>query len=37
MADAPLEVLVVHKMQDATFAVADALQKLRIVQAGLRR
>jgi len=36
MADEPLEVLVVHKMQDGTFAAADALQKLCIVQAGFK-
>ena len=34
MADELLEVLVVHKMPDGTFAAADALQKLRIVQDG---
>jgi hypothetical protein len=36
MADEPLEVLVVHKMPDGTFAAADALQKLRIVQDGFK-
>jgi hypothetical protein len=36
MADEPLEVLVVRKMPDGTFAAADALQKLRIVQAGFK-
>jgi hypothetical protein len=36
MADEPLEVLVVHKMPDGTFAAADALQKLRIVQHGFK-
>ena len=35
MPDEPLEVLVVHKMPDGTFAAGDALQKLRIVQDGL--
>ena len=34
MTDEPLEVLVVHKMPDGTFAAADALQKLRVVQDG---
>jgi hypothetical protein len=34
MADEPLEVLVVHKMPDGTFATVDALQKLRVVQEG---
>jgi hypothetical protein len=34
MADEPLEVLVVRKMPDGTFAAADTLQKLRIVQGG---
>jgi hypothetical protein len=34
MGDEPLEVLVVYKMRDGTFAAADALQKLRIVQEG---
>ena len=32
----PLEVLVVHKMPDGTFAAGDALQKLRIVQDGFK-
>jgi hypothetical protein len=36
MADEPLEVLVVRKMPDGTFAAADALQKLRIVQVGFK-
>ena len=36
MADEPLEVLVARKTPDGTFAAADALQKLRIVQDGLR-
>jgi hypothetical protein len=36
MADEPLEVLVVRKTPDGTFAAGDALQKLRIVQDGLR-
>ena len=30
--DEPLEVLVVHQKPDDTFAAADALQKLRIIQ-----
>jgi hypothetical protein len=34
MANEPLEVLVVHQMPDGTFAAADALQKLHIVQDG---
>jgi hypothetical protein len=34
MANEPLEVLVVHQMPDGTFAAADALQKLSIVQGG---
>jgi hypothetical protein len=34
MTDEPLEVPVVHKMPDRTFAAADALQKLRIVKDG---
>jgi hypothetical protein len=31
MADEPLEALVVHKLSDGTFAVADALHELRMV------
>ena len=34
MADEQLEVLVVREMPDGTFAGADTLQKLRIVQDG---
>jgi hypothetical protein len=34
MGDELLEVLVVRKMPDGTFAAADTLQKLRIVQDG---
>jgi hypothetical protein len=36
MANEPLEVLVVHNMPDGTFAAADALQNLRIVQDGFK-
>jgi hypothetical protein len=36
MANDPLEVLVVHNMPDGTFAAADALQNLRIVQDGFK-
>jgi hypothetical protein len=34
--DEPLEVLVVHQKPDGTFAAADALQKLRIIQDGFK-
>ena len=36
MAEQLLEVLVVRKMPDGTFAAADALEKLRIVQDGFK-
>ena len=36
MTDEPLEVLVVHKMLDGTFATADTLEKLRIVKDGFK-
>lgn len=36
MADESLEVLVVRKMADGTFAAADALQNLRIVKDGFK-
>jgi len=36
MTDEPLEVLVTRKMPDGTYAVADALRSLRVVQAGFR-
>jgi len=34
MADEPLEVLVIREMPDGTFAVVDALTRLRTVQDG---
>ena len=36
MGEKLLEVLVVRKMPDGTFAAADALEKLRIVQDGFK-
>jgi hypothetical protein len=36
MADEPLEALVVHELSDGTFAVADALHEIRIVQHGFK-
>lgn len=36
MADEPLKVLVTREMPDGTFAVVDALQGLRTVQAGFK-
>lgn len=36
MADEPLQVLVVRNMPDGTFAVAEALDELRIIQDGFK-
>jgi hypothetical protein len=36
MSDTPLDMLVVRDMPDGTFAVADALQGVRIVQDGFK-
>ncbi len=36
MSDRPLDMLVVRDMPDSTFAVADAVQGLRIVQDGFK-
>ena len=36
MAEEPLQMLVVREMPDGTFVVADALDRLRIVQVGFR-
>lgn len=36
MPDTPLDMLVVRDMPDGTFAVADALQGVRIVQDGFK-
>jgi hypothetical protein len=36
MSDRPLDMLVVRDMPDSTFAVADALQGLRIVRDGFK-
>lgn len=36
MADEPLQVLVVRNMPDGTFAVAEALEELRIIQDGFK-
>ncbi len=36
MSDTPLDMLVVRDMPDGTFAVADALQDVRIVQDGFK-
>ena len=36
MAEEPLQMLVVREMPDGAFVVADALDRLRIVQVGFR-
>ena len=36
MSDRPLDMLVVRDMPDGTFAVADELQRVRIVQDGFK-
>ncbi len=36
MSDTPLDMLVVRDMPDGTFAVADALQGVRVVQDGFK-